>query len=78
VTEDRLSRILSRIADVRPGESKTALLLFLYFFLITFPAYIIKPVKVSLFFVSFSDRFLPLPYLLTALDRKSTRLNSSH
>jgi AAA family ATP:ADP antiporter len=67
VTEDRLSRTLSRIADVRPGESRTALLLFLYFFLITFPAYIVKPVKVSLFFVSFSDRFLPLPYLLTAL-----------
>jgi len=67
VTEDRRSRILSRLADVRPGESKIASLLFVYFFLITFPAYIIKPVKVSLFFVSFSDRFLPLPYLLTAL-----------
>ena len=59
--------MLKYVADVRPGESRTVLLLFLYFFLITFPAYIVKPVKVSLFFVSFSDRFLPLPYLLTAL-----------
>jgi ATP:ADP antiporter, AAA family len=67
MTEDRLYRMLSRVADIRRGEARKALLLFLYFFLVTFPVYIIKPVKVSLFFVSFSDRFLPLPYLLTAL-----------
>jgi len=67
MTDNRLYRMLSRVADIRPGEARKALLLFLYFFLVTFPVYIIKPVKVSLFFVSFSDRFLPLPYLLTAL-----------
>jgi ATP:ADP antiporter, AAA family len=53
--------------DVRPGESKTAFLLFLYFFLITFPAWIIKPVKISLFFISFSARTLPFAYLTTAV-----------
>ncbi len=63
---DRLHRLLSRFADLRPGESRTALLLFLYFFLVTFPAYIVKPVKVSLFFIAFSARALPFAYLLTA------------
>jgi ATP:ADP antiporter, AAA family len=63
---DRLQRLLSRFADLRPGESRTALLLFLYFFLVTFPVYIVKPVKVSLFFIAFSARYLPFAYLLTA------------
>jgi AAA family ATP:ADP antiporter len=63
---DRFHRLLARFVDLRPGESRTALLLFLYFFLVTFPAYIVKPVKVSLFFISFSARSLPFAYLLTA------------
>lgn len=63
---DRLQRLLSRFVDLRPGESRTALLLFLYFFLVTFPVYIVKPVKVSLFFIAFSARYLPFAYLLTA------------
>lgn len=63
---DRLQRFLSRFVDLRPGESRTALLLFLYFFLVTFPVYIVKPVKISLFFISFSARSLPFAYLLTA------------
>ncbi len=66
MTENRPLRVLSRLMDIRPAESRTAVLLFLYFFLITFPAYIIKPVKVSLFFISFSARSLPFAYLLTA------------
>jgi len=66
ISDDRLRRLLSRFADLRPGESRPALLLFLYFFLVTFPIYIVKPVKVSLFFISFSARSLPFAYLLTA------------
>ncbi len=66
ISGDRLQRLLSRFVDLRPGESRTALLLFLYFFLVTFPVYIVKPVKVSLFFISFSARSLPFAYLLTA------------
>ncbi len=63
---ERVHRFLSRFADLRPGESRTALLLFPYFFLVTFPIYIVKPVKVSLFFIAFSARSLPFAYLLTA------------
>ena len=63
---ERVHRFLSRFADLRPGESRTALLLFAYFFLVTFPIYIVKPVKVSLFFIAFSARSLPFAYLLTA------------
>ncbi len=63
---DRLQRLLSRFVDLRQGEAPTALLLFLYFFLVTFPVYIVKPVKVSLFFIAFSARYLPFAYLLTA------------
>jgi AAA family ATP:ADP antiporter len=53
--------------DIRPAEWRTAVLLFLYFFFITFPAYIVKPVKISLFFISFSARSLPFAYLMTAV-----------
>ena len=63
---DRLHRLLGRFVDLRPGEARTALLLFLNFFLVTFPIYIVKPVKVSLFFIAFSARSLPFAYLLTA------------
>ena len=67
LTEDRLRRLISRLVDLRPGETRTALLLFAYFFLVTFPVYIVKPVKVSLFFIAFSARALPFAYLLTAV-----------
>ena len=40
--------LLKRLFDVKPEETPTALLLFLYFFLITASAYIIIPVKISL------------------------------
>ena len=60
-------RALSRLIDVRPGEAYSSLLLFLYFFLITSSAYIIKPVKISLFLEKLSFQRLPYAYLLTAL-----------
>lgn len=62
-----LYRILSRVVDIRPEETFTSLLMFFYFFLITSPAYIIKPVRVSLFLGWLTSERLPYAYLLTAL-----------
>jgi AAA family ATP:ADP antiporter len=66
-SDGRLYRILRRVADVRPDEGGVALRLFLYFFLITFTAYIIKPVKLSLYLNALSADRLPYAYLLTAV-----------
>ncbi|MFP4081207.1 MAG: Npt1/Npt2 family nucleotide transporter [Candidatus Aminicenantes bacterium] len=60
-------KVLSRLVDIRPGETIPSLLMFFYFFLITCPAYIIKPVKVSLFLGWLTSERLPYAYLLTAL-----------
>jgi len=65
--EKRLHRIISRFVDIRPDEAPTAVRIFFYFFLITFPAYIIKPVKVSLYLSWFTNARLPYAYLLTAV-----------
>ncbi|MFB0566931.1 MAG: Npt1/Npt2 family nucleotide transporter [Candidatus Aminicenantaceae bacterium] len=62
-----LYKLLSRFVDVRPEETFTSILMFFYFFLITFPAYIIKPVRVSLYLEWLSSERLPYAYLLTAL-----------
>jgi len=62
-----LYRLLSRFVDVRPEEANTAILMFFYFFLVTFPAYIIKPVRVSLYLEWLSSERLPYAYLLTAV-----------
>ena len=59
--------LLKRLFDVKPEESRRAVLLFLYFFLITASAYIIIPVKISLYLESLSFEKLPFAYLLTAL-----------
>jgi ATP/ADP translocase/HEAT repeat protein len=64
---ERIYKVLSRLIDVRPGEAYSSLLLFLYFFLITSSAYIIKPVKISLFLEKLTFERLPYAYLLTAL-----------
>jgi hypothetical protein len=45
MAKSRLSRILSRVVDIKPGEERIALLLFSYFFLITAPFTIIKAVR---------------------------------
>ena len=60
-------KILSRIVDIRPEETSSSLLMFFYFFLITSPAYIIKPVRVSLFLGWLTSEKLPYAYLLTAV-----------
>jgi ATP:ADP antiporter, AAA family len=62
----RRDKLLSRFVDLRPGEAGAAVLFFLYFFLITFPAYIIKPVKESLLQSALPPALFPLAPLLTA------------
>ena len=64
---DRWHQLLSRVADIRPGETATATRLLLLFFFITFAAYIIKPVKESALISAFNVGQLPYAYLLTAL-----------
>jgi len=60
-------KILSRYVEVRPEEASSSFLMFIYFFLITSSAYIIKPVKISLFLQRIKPDGLPYAYLLTAL-----------
>lgn len=62
-----LNRLLKRLFDVRPEETNTAVLLFLYFFFLTASAYIIIPVKISLYLEWLSFEKLPYAYLLTAV-----------
>ncbi len=62
-----INRLLKRLFDVRPDETKTAVLLFLYFFLLTASAYIIIPVKISLYLERLTFEKLPYAYLLTAV-----------
>ncbi|MDH5385676.1 MAG: hypothetical protein OEY18_13310, partial [Candidatus Aminicenantes bacterium] len=60
-------RVLTRFVDIREEEVVSSLFMFFYFFLITTAAYIIKPVKISLFLDWLSVEKLPYAYLLTAL-----------
>jgi len=62
-----LNKLLKRLFDVRPEETNTAVLFFFYFFLITVSAYIIIPVKISLYLERLSFEKLPYAYLLTAV-----------
>ncbi len=63
----RLYKFLSRVMTLYPGEEKTALLFFLYFFLITSPHTIIKSLRNASFLDSLGKDSLPYAYLLTAL-----------
>lgn len=65
--ETSTHKILSKIIDVRPEETSSSILLFLYFFCITSSAGIIKPVKLSLFLDQLTFERLPFAYLLTAV-----------
>jgi len=67
MAKNPVQKILSRFFEVRPGETSTSLLMFLYFFLITSSAYVIKPVKISLYLEWLEPNTLPYAYLLTAL-----------
>ena len=67
MVKNSFHKILSRFVDVRPEETSVSILMFFNFFLITSSAYIIKPVKISLFLDKLSFERLPYAYLLTAL-----------
>jgi AAA family ATP:ADP antiporter len=67
VDKHPLHKIVSRFVDVRQDELVSTLFLFFYFFLVTASAYIIKPVKISLFLEWLTFKKLPLAYMLTAL-----------
>lgn len=67
MAKSRLYRILSRIIDIRPGEEIIASLLFLYFFFIMFPYYIIKPFRDAKYLYVVGSRELPYAYLSTAI-----------
>ncbi|MCR4396586.1 MAG: MFS transporter [Candidatus Saccharicenans sp.] len=63
----RIYHLLSRLVDLRPEEASSAFLLFFYFFLIQISAYIIEPVKISLYLRWLTADRLPYAYLLSAL-----------
>jgi len=67
MAKSRLYRFLSRIIDIRPGEEIIASFLFLYFFFIMFPYYIIKPFRDAKYLYVVGSRELPYAYLSTAI-----------
>jgi AAA family ATP:ADP antiporter len=60
-------RVLSFVADVRPGEGRLAVELAAAFFFLTFPAYVIKAAKEGLILDALDARHLPFAYLVTAV-----------
>jgi ATP:ADP antiporter, AAA family len=67
VTHGRLERYLIKHGDVRGREARAALNFTVYFFLITFTFYIIKPVKESALISFLSPAWWPYADLATAL-----------
>ncbi len=67
MAKTRLRRILSGVVELKPGEEATAVLFFLYFFLVTSPYYIIKSLRNANYLEHQGVNFLPLAYFLTAL-----------
>lgn len=66
MTDGRLHRFFSRFADIRPQETRAALYLFLYFFLVTYTIYVIKPVKENLL-IGVTPAWWPYADLITAV-----------
>jgi AAA family ATP:ADP antiporter len=67
MAKNRLRSVLSRVIDIKPGEELIAVSLFLYFFFITSPYYIIKSLRNASYLSQLGDEKLPLAYFLTAL-----------
>lgn len=67
MAKNRLSSALSRVVDIKPGEEVIAVFLFLYFFFITSPYYIIKSLRNASYLSGLGDENLPLAYFLTAI-----------
>ncbi len=71
MTESWLQRLLRPLlrwmADVRPEEARAAVLFFSYFFMITLPAYIIKPLKDNFLIEEVQPGWWPYADLVTAV-----------
>ncbi|MDH7575513.1 MAG: MFS transporter [Candidatus Saccharicenans sp.] len=67
MSQNKTYSLLSRLVDIRPEEVTPSLLMFFYFFLIQVSAYIIEPVKISLYLRWLTADRLPYAYLLSAL-----------
>jgi ATP/ADP translocase len=67
MAKNRLRSALSRFVDIKPGEEVIAVFLFLYFFFITSPYYIIKSLRNASYLSGLGDENLPLAYFLTAI-----------
>jgi len=67
MAKNRLRSVLSRVVDIKPGEEVIAIFLFLYFFFITSPYYIIKSLRNASYLSGLGDEKLPLAYFLTAI-----------
>ncbi len=65
--DGRLRGLLKGVTDVRPEETRTAVYFFLFFFLITFPAYINKTVKEGLLISGVKPAWWPYADLITAV-----------
>jgi len=67
MAKNRLRSALSVVVDIKPGEEVIAVFLFLYFFFITSPYYIIKSLRNASYLSGLGDEKLPLAYFLTAV-----------
>ncbi len=67
MTKSRLYQALSRVTDIHPGEEIIALLLFLYFFFITTPLTILKPLRDAVFLEYLKSENLPYAYATAIL-----------
>jgi ATP/ADP translocase/HEAT repeat protein len=67
MAKNRLRSALSFVVDLKPGEEVIAVFLFLYFFFITSPYYIIKSLRNASYLSKLGDEKLPLAYFLTAV-----------
>jgi AAA family ATP:ADP antiporter len=63
----RLTAFLSGVARLRPGESRLAFLLFGYFFFITAPFFIVKPIRDASYLEDMGARSLPYAYATAIL-----------
>ncbi|MDH7513429.1 MAG: Npt1/Npt2 family nucleotide transporter [Clostridiales bacterium] len=67
MASSRRRPVLSRVVEFKPGEAAVCSFFFLYFFLITAPYYVIKPIRNASYLDQLGDERLPLAYFLTAV-----------
>ena len=64
---NRPSPFLSKFLGIKPGEAGLAFSFFIYFFLVTAPFYIIKPIRDASFLDELGSRNLPWAYATTLI-----------